>query len=650
VKVEKLTYADLSLDAAVALADDEETKELLQRLHTHVESVRAEHENFIKACDRFDKLYYTEEFTAWGADLWPDDPSALEEGRSHVSVNTPAAYIDIPASMQAVEPIENMLATDNTPEARTAASSIERVYTAWKASEDYELKNHKAIVVKGLYGRTASFGYWDKEKDQPCIEVIEQPRNLWMGWKSDKYDQLEWAAYVQRMDPNAITEEFGVEVGVKSLGDRSDSPIVPFVAPPSPDAPVRPWLNFGPARIEVWDYWYRKPNWRKGKYVGMDTFNVVFAGNRIVRGPTKYPEYKGDLPYRALFNTFLPGVPTGRSELHDMEQLIREKMERITAASQMIASAVAGDYWQLTGAEAPSRVTSAMKPRRNEVIAPGPGNRIEVIAPFIAEFQLEQYLGRIDREMAVISGLNDLLLGLAPAQVLSSSKAINALIANYESRLSMRRKLLYAWRKANWELVSTIWQRKSKDMRALYEQGGATLDITDPSLSPRDEMETATRAINLVNAKLMSQRAGMDLIGIDDPETEQDLIREERTDATMFPAEVQTMAQLMLVLQQALGQQAPPAVQAQAGAQLARGSQDLRSALGASTPDNGASSQLPGDQAILPPEAMAPGATPQASPFAQAPAGANPSTLAQTMVKDGKTSSRIMTQQQLGRR
>jgi len=290
-----------------------------------------------------------------------------------------------------------------------------------------------------------------------------------------------------------------------------------------------------------------------------------------------------------------------------------------------------------------------MKPRRNEVVAPGPGNRIEVITPFIAEFQLEQYLGRIDREMAVISGLNDLLLGLAPAQVLSSSKAINALIANYESRLSMRRKLLYAWRKANWELVSTIWQRKSKDVRALFEQGGAVLDITDPSLSPRDEMETATRVINLVNAKLMSQRAGMDLIGIDDPETEQDLIREERTDATMFPAEVQTMAQLMLILQQALGTQGPPALQAQAGAQLERGSQDLRNALGASTPDNGTSSQLPGDQGILPPEAMAPGATPQASPFAQAPA-AGQSTLAQTMVKDGKTSSRIMTQQQLGRR
>jgi hypothetical protein len=31
------------------------------------------------------------------------------------------------------------------------------------------------------------------------------------------------------------------------------------------------------------------------------------------------------------------------------------------------------------------------------------------------EFQLEQFLTRIDREMVDVSGLNDLLRGLAPA-------------------------------------------------------------------------------------------------------------------------------------------------------------------------------------------------------------------------------------------
>ena len=646
--VSKAIYADLDLDMAVKIADDPETLELLKFMHGRVTEVRTEHDRFRDWCDRADKLYYAEDFTDWGADLWPNDPSAVTEGRSHVSVNTPPAYVDIPSSMQAVKPIENMRATEDTPEARTAASDLERVYVAWKGQQDYELLNHKAIVCKALYGRTASRLVWDKDRGYPVMQVIEQPRNLWMGWRSDQYDALEWVAYVQRMDPNSVTGEFGVEVTAKSL-EGAENVIVPYVSlNPEDGMPSRSWLQFGPARIEVWDFWYRKPSWRNGKFRGMETFNVIFAGNAIVRGPVKYPEYKGNLPYKALFNTFLPGVPNGRPELYDVEHLIREKMERITSASQMIASAVAGDYWQLVGAEVPWRVPASAKPKRNEVISPGPGNRIEVITPFIAEFQLEQYLGRIDRELAVISGLNDLLLGLAPAQVLSSSKAINALIANYESRLSMRRKLLYAWRRANWELALDIWKRKDKRVRDIVDAGGGFLDIVDPSLSPRDEMETATRAGNLMNLKIISQRTAMDWVGIDDPETEQEMIREERTDATMFPAEVQVMAQLLMALS-SMGLQSPDA-QAMAQGQFARGQQDLRNAVGAATPNNTTGSQLEGDQGILPPEGMAPGATPQASPFAQAPANGPSAPLAQTMIKEGKASTRILTQQQLGRR
>ncbi|HET7070105.1 MAG TPA: hypothetical protein VFI40_04720 [Nocardioides sp.] len=651
-------YADLTLDQAVKLADDPEAKRLLGRLHDRITEVRSEQDRFITWCDRADKLYYAEDFTQWGADLWPDDPSAKTAGRSHVSVNTPAPYVDIPAGLQAVEPVENMLATDTTPKARSAAAALERIYVAWKTSEDYDLKNHKAIVVKALYGRTASRVYWDKDAPggkRPCFEVVEQPRNLYLGWKSDAYDKLEWTAYLQRMTPDAIVEEFGVEVEARTLD--ADGTIIPYVQMSAEAAqPSRAWLAFGNARIEVWDYWYRQALRRNGKFVKMVTYNVVFAGNAIVRGPIAYPEYDGDLPYRVLFNTFLPGVPNGRAELHDMEHLIREKMERITAASQMIAGAVAGDYWQLVGPEAPARVPSGLQPRRNQVVAPGAGNRIETITPFVAQFQLEQYLGRIDREMAVVSGLNDLLLGLAPAQVLSSSKAINALIANYEARLSMRRRLLYAWRKANWELALKVWVKKDSTVKRVVDLGGGVLDVQDPSLSPRDEMETATRAINLMNAKLMSQRSGMDLIGIDDPETEQEMIREERTDATMFPAEVQVMAQLLAALQ-SLGLQAPANAQGEAQAQLASGQNDLRTALGAATPQNSNSSQLAGDQGITPPEALVPGASAPAQPFAQGPAPAQSGVgaqagagLAQTLIQGGQAKSRILTQQQLGRR
>jgi hypothetical protein len=324
-----------------------------------------------------------------------------------------------------------------------------------------------------------------------------------------------------------------------------------------------------------------------------------------------------------------------------MEQIIREKYEKITAAGQMIANATAGDYWQLVGPEAPARVPAGLKPKRNELVGPGPGNRIETITPFIAQFQLEQYLGRLDREGAAISGLNDLLQGLAPAQVLSSSKAINALIANYESRLSMPRKMRYKWRRDVWNLATKVWSSvEGAPIKDIIAAGAAFLEVLDPSLNPRDDMETATRAINLMNAKVWSQARAMDATGVDDVETEQNLIREERTDATMFPESVQVMAQLMGAFQ-AMGLGAPAGVQDAVGAQAASGQAALDQA--GVTPDNSTSSQLPGDQAIPPggPDASAPPA-----PFAAAQQPA----VMQGMVQNGQAKGRIMTQQKLGRR
>jgi hypothetical protein len=67
----------------------------------------------------------------------------------------------------------------------------------------------------------------------------------------------------------------------------------------------------GGARIEVYDYWYRQAVWKGQKFVRMDTYNVVIAGNFVLRGPIKYPEYKGQLPYVPLSTRSSPACPAG---------------------------------------------------------------------------------------------------------------------------------------------------------------------------------------------------------------------------------------------------------------------------------------------------------------------------------------------------
>ena len=483
-------YADLTLTGALALMAPDDDVSLQRKLAERISSIATEQDIFKAFCDRFDELYFTTTVggtanggQGWGADLWADDPSASTTGRSHISINTPSVYVDVPASLQAVEPVEDMAPTKDSIEARHAANDLERVRKAWKNEYRWQMKRHKAATVKALYGRTASYVYYDRDDKKPNAKIVENPRNLYLGYKSDDHEDLEWAARVELVDPQSCVERFSVVLGDKETPSGLHMPWVVGLGDQIADLP-HPEFNYGPAKIEVWDYWYRKPTkiGKGGQPTKMETWNIVVAGNFVVRGPTKYVEYEGVIPYIPLYNTYIPGTPTGRSELHDMEILIREKMTRVTAGAQMIARATAGDYWQLVGPDA-SKVDAGAKPKLNEVVAPGAGNRIEAITPFVAQFQLEQFLGRIDREMAIVSGLNDLLLGLAPAAVLNSSKAINALIANYESRISMRRLLFYTWDNATWKLVLKVWAKKDETVRAVLAAGGGTLQITDPSLS-----------------------------------------------------------------------------------------------------------------------------------------------------------------------
>ena len=281
--------------------------------------------------------------------------------------------------------------------------------------------------------------------------------------------------------------------------------------------------------------------------------------------------------------------------------------------AQMIQSIVGGQMWQLVGPEAPDEVPPNALPKPGRVATPGPGNELRAIQPFIPSFQIEQYIGRIDRELAVATGLNDLLLGLAPAQVLGSSRAIAALIANYEARLAPKRKVFYQWMRQVWEMCARIWEIKNPAVAEIIG-GQYRIDIVAPELTPRDTLELASTAINLVQNRLWSAERAMDRVGVEDPIGEKDLIRDEQTDATLNPAAVATMSQVMQQMAMMQQQQAVMSQEQAANAQRTMqqgvpGSQSLNQ---------------PENQAQLPPEALpANAAAPGEENLLPAPTGTN---------------------------
>jgi hypothetical protein len=593
------------LNAVGEVAEENEDYLLTLEAMNRKQMVEPEQNRMRALYRRYDHYYHPQTFTLGGADHWAEDPSARLSGRSHVSVNLHASYINIPASLQAVSPIVNYVPTGPTESERNQAARRERLFYAWWDANDFDLKLEEATLLKALYGNTAAKIFWDPIKKMPRIQIVDTPENLYVGYGSSDYTRVDWALYSYGLSPQAVLEEYGVDVIPVNDGNKwfpytssstHDDPIASIYLNSYHRDPIRYQTAYDQMKIEVIDYWYKHAT-TPGKPPLV--CNAVIVGNTVVKR-TEHPELEGIIPYIMLRNSMIPGSPYGKPELYDIEQLLREKDEKITAQAQMIHSVVGGQMWQLTGVEAPDEVPANAIPKPNQVATPGAGNRIESINPFIPQFQVEDYNKRIDRELAVASGLNDLLLGLAPSSVLGSSRAIAQLMANYEARISPKRKLLYSWIQQVWEVCARVWENKDRAINNLID-GEYQIDITPPELTPRDTIEMAQTAINLVQNRLWSADRAMDRLGITDTEGEKDLIRDEQTDATLNPAAVQTMGTLIQMFNQ-MQQQAPQAAAAQAEA----GQASAMEAMASMNPPQGGQPMLgaPTDGAVPPEESL----------------------------------------------
>ena len=577
---------------------------------------------------RWDNLYYPQTVTTGGPDHWPEEE---KPGRVHISDNTPPLYVDIPAGLEAYEPVENYVAESSEKVDRDKAARAERLYFKWKDESEFELTNSKACIVKELYGFTYGKVYWDSIAEYPRVSLIDSPENLYVGWGASDFSRMDWTIYCYGLSPQSAQEMYGVSVTavkedgayypmVTSTGDHADPIGSVFRRPEQESARFR--SEYEQMQVEVYDYWYRKPGKaKKGKASKPEIWNAIYVGNYLVSN-AHHPEYD-ELPYVPLPNTYIPGSPYGRSAFHDLEQMFREKDERITNAAQMIASITEGQRWQIVGSEAPDDVPVNAIPKPNKVAAPGPNAEIKAIQPFVPEYAVKDYIEMINAEMEDISGLNELLRGRAPATILGSSKAIAALVANYEARISMRRQLLYQWRKRVWAMAAKIWEAKDSKVAAIID-GQYRIEVSAPELTPRDELENAQKALNLVQNRVWSMRRAMNATGVEDPEDELNLIREEQTDAALNPAAVQTQVTLLGALQ-AQGIQPPQAAVNQA--------QNAARSLNP-PPAGGQSLNAPENQANPPGQNV--------PTNAQAPNGAK--ALNQSLIQGGEASGRIITQ------
>lgn len=516
-------------------------------------------------------------------DQWPEDLDERPE-RIHLTLNIIKPAVDVASRIQSIPPRLSLDAANPADHnQRLIAEALEKMHYAWLQATDWTLWLNDMCRVKSIVGRTYLKPIWDAEENRPDVVVIEQPHRLRIGWRGNDYRKMDWALFEYRISPMEARVRWPKVTITPTKGDAPLQVMVTDHTDPLDTIPNSGFSGLAPGggnspeeftpdeyeskQVSVWDYWYK----RIGDNGKPEVCNAILLEGKIVEGPTVHSEYP-DIPFIPVENDHRPGSPLGISDVKALIDL-QDAMNRAMSSYTQLVADNSDPAWQLVGENA-HEVEAGTVPKANEVVAPGPGNSIQRIDTGVNNFPVDRLIDQYWTMFHKITGLTEALFGALPGSQ-TSGRALAVQIEAAGNRLGPRRDRLYAaivhlfrfWRymlEANNATIQVpvmdeetgepTGEMEDLKLAPLFKQVGQW-KILPPEITPRDVAEHITNVANKVNAKLSSLKKGMDEVGVESPEEMQREIIEERNNADLFPADVQTKAAVMALLQQLAAQQ-----------------------------------------------------------------------------------------------
>jgi hypothetical protein len=590
---------------------------------------------------RYRRLHHY--YAPWNADQWPED-LALRPDKIHITSNVCKPFCDVDARLQALVPRLSCKANGTDIESRKKADAAEKTISRFLEISDWDVWLAALARVKVVYGKAVLKPYWNTEEDRPDVIVVEALENLRIGWGASDFSVVDWALYEYAISPVEARrrwpdveiehERTGWVIRRMSPSDHTDP--LNQMQPIAPSTVQRPPFyqpsDYEGDQMRVWDYWFIDET-------GVVT-NAMLLEGTVVDGPHAHKELI-DIPYIVIENDHEPGMPEGIATHEHILDLQYELNRALSHWAQIVADET-DPAWQLNGPEADS-IPPGVIPKAGQVVAPGGGNSINPISKGINLFPVQQLVDEIWQNMHRTTGISEVAFGITPGAQ-TAGRALAVQIESVANRLDFKRRLLYKglrrlimfWIKMleeeNPKIKLQVDVPGETDPTTGEQAEGTTEEVTlgigdvvrgfyrwsvvPPEITPRDVYEQTTNLINQVQAKVISLNTARDLLGYDSPEDEEELVIAERSNAHLFPGEVQTYVATMAALQemqqrQQMQEQATAGV---AGAQNAVGQ-------GAATAEaqNGQPTGVEADTGLPQPQTVEGGPPPGAGPGANSP-------------------------------
>jgi hypothetical protein len=509
-------------------------------------------------------------------DQWPWD-KAKRPGKIHVSINILKPAVDIDSRLQSILPRVHCESPTHDPDTERRAEATEKLILSSLEETGWDVWLNDLTKVKSLLGKGVIKAFWNTEDDRPDCSIIETPENLRIGWGASDFTQMDWAIYEYHISPLQAAQQYGLSVEVKRNGDaivtrsgtKHDDPLgqrQPMQSHQKSGDGDRQPSDYEATHVQVWDYWYKK----KGDKRPL-VWNAIIVGTnkgRVVVRNAQHPEMP-DIPYIIIENDHKPADPDGMSTIEHLTDFQEEYNRLVSHWLQLIADNT-DPAWQAVGPGADS-VPAGIVPKAGQIIALGADIKIEPIEKPQNQVPLEQAIGALWDSFHKESGLPEITFGTMPGAQ-TSGRAMAVQIEAVQNRADPRRRRLYRGLKElilfwlfmaeerNWALPITlpaspeatedqaqsiISPEAKPDERTVQVpvreviKGMRRWRLTEPEITPRDNIEHANTQIQILNARGQSLQRFMDQIGVDSPLIELSKIIEERSNAALFPGDVQ---------------------------------------------------------------------------------------------------------------
>ena len=540
-------------------------------------------------------------------DQWPWD-AKRRPGKVHISINILKPAVDIDSRLQSILPRLVCEPPTHDEETEKRAEATEKLILESFEMTGWDVWMNDLTKTKSLLGKGVIKAFWNTEDDRPDCSIIETPENLRIGWGSDDFTRMDWALYEYKISPFQAAQQYGVSVRanrdgiptVYSSGTKHDDPLGqrPIAAPSAAFSEPRQPSDYEQGHVDVWDYWYKRKGEKRAQ-----VWNAVIVGTskgRVVVSNRQFEDMP-DIPYIVIENDHRPGDPDGMSTIEHLTDFQEEYNRLVSHWLQLIADNT-DPAWQAVGPGADS-VPAGIVPKAGQIIALGADIRIEPIEKPQNQVPLEQAIGALWDSFHKESGLPEITFGTMPGAQ-TSGRAMAVQIEAVQNRADPRRRRLYRglrelilfWlymaEQRDWKLEVTLPNETAStdDQAASIVQpegekprtvkmpvkrviaGMRRWKIVEPELTPRDSMEHARTQIEILNARGQSLHRFMDQIGVDAPLQELARIIEERSNAAIFPGDVQAQVAAAATLLQ-MRMQMAAMEQQQAAAGIAAGGQ-----------------------------------------------------------------------------